>query len=240
MNKTINKEVNGFAQELIKAIKTHESSWDDSYRQALARNLYCKWMGEKREDVVAQLVAEAINREFGFAGDQEISVEWFETQATIRRDELITAQETCCNEIERSKESLETATERKKAAQAAIDEGNSRLRWLARELKKPFISELPPAPNRQRELPLGDGEEWRAVPLADVLVSDLALKATVIEKLGNINLGQYAEAARTYGMIEKPKKLTRKQWDRVEAIVQKWHEDNAGVEKVESDEDEDE
>lgn len=212
------------AAKLIKEIKEHPSSWDDAYRAALAKNLFCKFVHDAAlEDVLCQLVAERINAEFRFEGDDELSIEWYQEEDEKRRNELIFAQDACCNEIEQSKESLEQATERSKAAKAAIDEGNSRLRFLARELKRPFVSPLAPAPSRQRELPIGDGEEWRAVPLAEVLAGDMALKAAVLEKLGNINLGKYAEEAQKSGVGDKPKKLTRKQWDRVEALVQEWH-----------------
>jgi hypothetical protein len=180
-------------------------------------------MGEDREIGLAQSVARAVSEEFGYEDDDEITVEWCDDQAESRRNELIESQDACCNEIEEEKASLEAATERAKSAKASIEEAHSRLRFLSRELRKPFVFPLPTPPSRQRELPLGDGEEWRAVPLSDVLASDVALKSVAVEKLGNINLGQYAEAAASFGAGDKPKKLTRKQWDRIEAIVQEWH-----------------
>ena len=203
----------------------------------MAKHVYSKYMRESApEDTLAQLVAERINEEFELAGDDELSVEWYENESTTRTLELIEAQQETCQEIEQAKESLEAANDRKKACQSAIDEWHSRLRNLAKELKKPYVYPLPPDPSRQRELPLGDGEEWRLVPLSEVLKDEVAIKATVLEKLGNITLGKYAEEAQKFGLGDKPKKLTRKQWDKVEAIVQRWHEEQHEDEEDEGDE----
>jgi hypothetical protein len=101
------------------------------------------------------------------------------------------------------------------------------LRLLARELRKPFVFNLPSPPSRQRELPLADGEEWRSVKLAEAIAGDVPLKSVVLEKLGDITLGKYAEEVRQFGLGDKPKKLTRKQWDKVEAAVQDWHAQQA-------------
>ena len=66
------------------------------------------------------------------------------------------------------------------------------------------------------------------MPLSEVLTGrDAALKAVALEKLGAVTLGQYADLAQQFGTGEKPKKLTRKQWDRIEAIVQEWHAEQA-------------
>jgi hypothetical protein len=48
-----------------------------------------------------------------------------------------------------------------------------------------------------------------------------------MEKLGNVTLEKYAELAERHGQGDKPKKLTRKQWDKIEAHVQAFHEANA-------------
>ena len=230
-------DVEADADRLIHQIKTHEGSFDDVFRAAMAKHVYSKYMRESApEDTLAQLVAERINEEFELAGDDELSVEWYENESTTRTLELIEAQQETCQEIEQAKESLEAANDRKKACQSAIDEWHSRLRNLAKELKKPYVYPLPPDPSRQRELPLGDGEEWRLVPLSEVLKDEVAIKATVLEKLGNITLGKYAEEAQKFGLGDKPKKLTRKQWDKVEAIVQRWHEEQHEDEEDEGDE----
>ena len=188
----------------------------------------------------AELAVKLINDKGGIAGrkvellvrDDKLNA----GEAATRTLELIEAQQETCQEIEQAKESLEAANDRKKACQSAIDEWHSRLRNLAKELKKPYVYPLPPAPSRQRELPLGDGEEWRLVPLSEVLKDEVAIKATVLEKLGNITLGKYAEEAQKFGLGDKPKKLTRKQWDKVEAIVQRWHEEQHEDEEDEGDE----
>lgn len=229
-------ELDDDAKKLITAIRSNEGSFDDVFRASLAKHLYSRYMRDDApEDTLAQLVAERINEEFEFTGEAELSVEWYETESDARMVGLIESQQETCQEIEQAKESLEAANDRKKACQSAIDEGHSRLRNLAKELKKPYVYPLPPAPSRQRELPLGDGEEWRLVPLAEVLKDEAALKATVLEKLGNITLGKYVEEAQKFGLGDKPKKLTRKQWDKVEASVQKWHEDQAEKEKDDED-----
>lgn len=211
------------AAELVKSIKLHEASWDDAFRNGLARNKWSQWMSAERDEGLASQVCTLVNEELGESIDEPLSLEWYDAESTARRSELIAAQEACCDEIEQAKASLEAANERKKAAQASVDEGNSRLRYLARELNKPFIYQLPPEPSRQMELQLNDGEEWRAVPLAEVLSGDVTLRAVAVEKLGNITLGQYVEAVAKFGTGDKPKKLTRKQWDRVEEAVQEWH-----------------
>lgn len=231
---TLLTSVDEDAEKLITAIRSNEGTFDDVFRASIAKHLFSKYMRDDApEDTLAQLVAERINEEFDFTGEAELSVEWYETESDARMVGLIESQQETCQEIDQAKESLEAANDRKKACQSAIDEGHSRLRNLAKELKKPYVYPLPPAPSRQRELPLGDGEEWRLVPLSEVLKDEAALKATVLEKLGNITLGKYAEEAQKFGLGDKPKKLTRKQWDKVEAIVQRWHEEQKDEEDEE-------
>jgi len=222
MAKQNNAVARQHAEELEKSIRLHESSWDDNFRSGLARHKWSQWMSAERDPALALSVCDHLNELLGTSIDEPLSVKWYEEESDRRRSELIESQDSCVMELDEAKASLEAASERKKAAQAAIDEGHSRLRSLARELKRPFVYQLPPEPSRQRELPLADGEEWRAVPLSEAL-SDVALRATVLEKLGNVTLGQYADLALKFGTGDKPKKLTRKQWDRVEECVQKWH-----------------
>lgn len=216
------------AARLIDEIKAADGAWDVDYRVALVKNKYSKWMGEAAREVgLANAVGVLLNSEFGLEQADWVGVAWFEERTHTRQIDLIDQQERATNDIDEAKAALESANEAKKAAQATIDTEHSRLRNLARELKKPFVSPLPLVPSRQRELPLGDGEEWRAVPLSEVLKDDVALKSTVLEKLGDINLGQYADEAQKFGVGDKPKKLTRKQWDRVEEAVQDWHAQRA-------------
>lgn len=222
------KEARAQADEIVKAIKAHDAAWDEDYRLALTRNHLSRWYGEGRDPEFAGRVATLVNEQLGYAGgDNEVSIEWIEDQADLRRRELMESQEQCVDEIELAKASLEAANERKKSAQSAIDEGHSRLRLLARELRKPYVFNLPSPPSRQRELPLADGEEWRSVKLAEALAGDVPLKSVVLEKLGDITLGKYAEEVAKFGIGDKPKKLTRKQWDKVEAAVQDWHASQA-------------
>lgn len=216
------------AARLIDEIKAADGTWDVDYRVAMVKHKYSKWMGEAARDVeLANAVGVLLNTTFELEQADWVGVAWFEERTHTRQMELIDQQERATNDIDEAKAALESANEAKKAAQATIDTEHSRLRNLARELKKPFVSPLPLVPSRQRELPLGDGEEWRAVPLSEVLKDDVALKSVVLEKLGDVNLGQYADEALKFGVGDKPKKLTRKQWDRVEEAVQDWHAQRA-------------
>jgi hypothetical protein len=218
------------AAELVKQIKQHESSWDESFRNALALHKWSQWLSAGRDPELVSAVTRLVNVDLGDTIREPLSPEWFDEESAARHEELIASQESCCDKIELSKASFEAANERRKAAQAAIDEGTSRLRFLARELAKPFIHQLPPQPSKQMSLPIDDGEEWRSVPLAEVLADDVALKSVAVEKLGNVTLGQYTELVAKFGMGDKPKKLTRKQWDRVEEAVQEWHAEREGDE----------
>lgn len=229
MSKATDNAAKQHAEELEKAIRLHESSWDDNFRSGLARHKWSQWLSIGRDESLASSVCTLLNFALGDAIDEPLSLEWYDTESDKRRTELIEAQDACVKELDEAKASLEAASERKKAAQAAIDEGHSRLRRLARDLKCPFVYQLPPEPSKQRELPLGDGEEWRAVPLSEALSGDVALRSTVLEKLGNVTLGQYADLAQKFGVGDKPKKLTRKQWDRVEECVQEWHANNGAT-----------
>lgn len=214
------------ADELIKRVEARDGAWDEEYRAALAKHFYCQWMGEPRDVMLATQVGTEICKKFEIPYD-ECGYHWWEQASDERTSELIAAQGTLVNEIDEAKNRLESLQESVKSAKAQIDEGHTRLRTLARELEKPYSYPLPPVPNRQRELPLADGEEWRTVPLADVLEDDIALKSVVMNKLGHITLGEYAKLAQDLGVGDKPKKLTRKQWDRVEEIVQDWHASQA-------------
>lgn len=235
------KEARAHADEIVKAIKSHDAAWDEAYRLALTRNHLSRWYGEGRDEELAEKVAALVNEALGYAGtDDEVTIVWLDDQAESRRRELMESQETCVDEIELAKASLESANERSKSAKSAIDEGHSRLRLLARELRKPYVFNLPSPPSRQRELPLADGEEWRSVKLAEALAGDVPLKSVVLEKLGDITLGKYAEEVRQFGLGDKPKKLTRKQWDKVEAAVQDWHAQQAEDAETIDDDDDDE
>lgn len=213
------------AAKLTEEIKGAEGAWDDDFLIALVKHRYSKFLGETpRDPETAQVVADHLNVEFGLDEQDAVSLAWFEKRAHERRLALIDDSERATNDIDEAKAALEAAQEAKKAAQATIDTEHSRLRNLARELKKHFVYPLPMVPKRQRDLPLSDGEEWRAVKLAEVLSNDLLLKSVVLEKLGDITLGEYAEQQRQYGLsVSKPQKLTRKQWQNVEDVVQEWH-----------------
>lgn len=222
-------KTDGHATRLIDEIKAAEGAWDDNFRIALVKNRYSKFLGEApRELDLAAAVADALNVAFDLEGADIVSPGWFEKRHRERQIELIDDQERATNDIDDAKSALEAANEAKKAAQATIDTEHSRLRNLARELKKPYVFPLPMVPSRQRELPMADGEEWRAVLLADVLTGrDAAMKAVALEKLGNVTLGDYSDLAAKFSVGEKPQKMTRKQWDRVEKIVQQWHAEQA-------------
>ena len=117
------REANAHADEIVKEIRANDSAWDADYLLALTRNKLSRWYGEGRDEQLASQVFALVNNKLGFTGeDSEVTVDWVEDQAELRRRELIEAQETVVDEIELAKESLESANERKKAAQAAIDE----------------------------------------------------------------------------------------------------------------------
>lgn len=225
------KEITALAQavlaEMKKAIDSNEHCWDAAYRLAYARNQFSIWFGQGRDAAVAVAVANGLNAMLELSDPADvISVQWYVDAHLKRRTELIELQAAVCDDIDAAKARLEAAIEAKKSAQSTIDVSNSQLRQTSRRLNEPYVHPLPPPPQRQRELPIIDGEEWRAVPMSEVLKGDIGLKSVVAEKLGEINLGQYCDMALKFGQGDKPQKLTRKQWDRVEALVQAWHADN--------------
>lgn len=210
------------ADELCKRIREHEGSFDDAFRLLLTQRVYAQWMSETRPTELAIEVGEMIQHEMKLSQD-EVGFDWYIEQSEREKSAVIDQQESLVNEIDDHKQSLESHQEIVKTLKASIDEGHTRLRNLARQLKTPWVPSLPPTPSRQREIAFADGEEWRAVPLSEVLSEDVSLRAIVAEKLGAITLDQYAQAALKFGQGDKPKKLTRKQWDRVEAAVQEFH-----------------
>lgn len=229
------KEITALAQavlaEMKKAIDSNEHCWDAAYRLAYARNQFSIWFGQGRDAALAVAVANGLNAMLELSDPADVlSTAWYVESHLKRRNELIELQTLVCDDIDAAKARLEAATEAKKSSQATIDESTSRLRNLSRQLNAPYVHPLPPPPQRQQELPIIDGEEWRAVPMSEVLKGDIGLKSVVAEKLGEINLGQYCDMALKFGQGEKPKKLTRKQWDRVEELVQAFHASNKKAE----------
>lgn len=219
---TSNFEARDTADELLKKVREHEGAFDHDFAIALAQRLYAQWMGTDRDGCLAVEVAEIIRKELGIV-DDELSLGWYLTHCEDHQHELIDQQEALVNEIDDDKAKMESHQEIVKSLKAGIDENHTRLRQLARSLKTPWVPPLPPTPSRQREIEFADGEEWRAVPLSEVLSSDPGLKAIAMEKLGNVTLEKYCELAQKYAVGDKPKKLTRKQWDRIEEAVQDFH-----------------
>ena len=225
---TSNFEALDVAEELEKKIYEHEGAFDESFRLCLAQRLYAQWMGDAREWMLAVDVAMLLRAEIG-CRDDELSVDWWTANSEDHQSELIDQQESIVNEIDENKAKLESHQEIVKSLKASIDEDHTRLRQLARALKSPWVPQLPMTPSRQREIVFADGEEWRAVPLAEVLKDDPSLKSVAMENLGNVTLEKYAELAERHGQGDKPKKLTRKQWDKIEERVQAFHFDNAAA-----------
>ena len=217
-----NFEARDTADELLKKVREHEGSFDTDFAIALAQRLYAQWMGTEREATLADDVAGIMRTELGIMEDG-LGVDWWIANSEDHQAELIDQQEALVNEIDDDKAKLESHQEIVKSLKAGIDENHTRLRQLARSLKTPWVPPLPPPPSRQREIEFADGEEWRAVPLSEVLSSDPGLKAIAMEKLGNVTLERYCELAQKYAIGDKPKKLTRKQWDRIEEAVQDFH-----------------
>lgn len=225
---TSNFEARDVAEELLKKVRDHEGSFDEDFRLALAQHCFARWLGDPREPGLADDVAVIMRAEIG-CRDDELSVDWWTANSDDHQSELIDQQEGIVNEIDENKAKLESHQEIVKSLKASIDEDHTRLRQLARSLKSPWVPQLPITPSRQREIVFADGEEWRAVPLAEVLKDDAALKAIAMEKLGNVTLEKYAELAERHGQGDKPKKLTRKQWDKIEAHVQAFHAANSAT-----------
>lgn len=223
---TSNFEARDVAEELLKKVREHEGSFDEDFRLALAQNYFARWLGDPREPGLAEDVAVIMRAEIG-CRDDELSLDWWVANSEDHQAELIDQQEGIVNEIDENKAKLESHQEIVKSLKASIDEDHTRLRQLARALKSPWVPQLPATPSRQREIVFADGEEWRAVPLAEVLKDDPSLKSVAMEKLGNVTLEKYAELHERHGNRDKPQKLTRKQWDKIEALVQDFHEVNA-------------
>lgn len=229
------QQVDAIVKRIVDAVDADANCWNAEFKVAKLKHEWSKWIATDPGGEEAVVVTSKLNIEFGNddTGPVLSLVEWREDNEQ-RREDLIDQQERLCDEIDEAKARHESANEQVKAAKARVDECHSRLRSVARELRKPFVYTLPQAPDRQRSF-IDDGEEWRLVKLADVLNDNAALKAVALQKLGDITLGEFAEEAAKWATVDKPKKLTRKQWDDIGEIVQEWHaqqgtDDDAGDE----------
>lgn len=217
-------QVDAVVKRICDTVANDANCWNADYKLARLKNEWSKWVATDPGGEEAICVTGELNKQFG---DDETGpvlslVEWSEENEQ-RRQDLIDQQERLCDEIDDAKSRHESASEQVKAAKARVDECHSRLRSVARELKRPFVYTLPPAPDRQRSLLVDDGEEWRLVKLSEVLAEHSTLKAVALDKLGDVNLGDFAEESAKWATTDKPKKLTRKQWDDIGEIVQEWH-----------------
>ena len=218
-------EAREIVERIRKEIDAHPGAWNEEFREELTKHFWSRWLSQNPDEDTRMAVRAVVDYDHVF---------WYDEESEKSRSALIKSQAETCDEIDEAKARLETHKEQVKLAQAEIEEGQSALRRLARQLAQPWVYPLPPTPDRQMALPLGDGEEWRAVPLSEVLKDDIALQSVVREKLGAINLGQYAEQAEKFGLLDKPKKLTKRQWERVEEAVQEWHASQGGDESTEA------
>lgn len=220
---------------IIERINQNSASWDADFREALAKREFCKWMAiGGRSKVEATQLAAAICDECRIE-DGAISLEWYEKMQEEHIQECRQNQGVASQQIDHLRLQVESAGERHKALKSDLVEAQSYLQQLARAFSEPLIPDLPPAPNRQLEIVV-EGEEWRLVPLADVLSDTPKMKAVALEKLGNITLGAYADLAVKWANAGKPQKITTKQFDAIEASVQRWHEANAEDEGEDADE----
>lgn len=222
------KTKNGFAErdEIIERIKSNSGYWHGEYRLALAQREFCRWMAEggRNRDEAAKL-AGALCDECELEADA-VTLEWYERLQEEHIRECRKNQGEAAKNIDHLRLQVEATSERAKAAKSELTEAQSYLQQLARAFSEPMVPQLPPLPDRQLQIAM-DGEEWRLVPLAEVLADSPKLKAVALEKLGNINLGAYADLAAKWVAAGKPQKITAKQFEQIESVVQAWHADNA-------------
>lgn len=218
----------GFAErdEMIERIKSNSGYWHGEYRLALAQREFCRWMAEggRSRDEAGKL-AGALCDECELEADA-VTLEWYERLQEEHIRECRKNQGDAEQKIDHLRLQVESTSEKAKAAKSELTEAQSYLQQLARAFSEPMVPQLPPLPDRQLQIAM-DGEEWRLVPLAEVLNESPKLKAVALEKLGNINLGAYADLAKKWADAGKPQKITTKQFEQIEAVVQAWHADNA-------------
>lgn len=221
------KTKNGFAErdEMIERIKSNSGYWHGEYRLALAQREFCRWMAEggRSRDEAGKL-AGALCDECELEADA-VTLEWYERLQEEHIRDCRKNQGDAAHRIDHLRLQVEATSERAKAAKSELTEAQSYLQQLARAFSEPLIPALPALPDRQMQIAL-DGEEWRLVPLAEVLNESPKLKAVALEKLGNINLGAYADLAKKWADAGKPQKITAKQFEQIESVVQKWHQEN--------------
>lgn len=218
---------NGFAErdEIVERIKGNSGYWNAEYRLALVQREFCRWMAEGgRSRDEASLFAGALCDGCELEADA-VTLEWYERLQEDHIRECRKNQGEAAQKIDHLRLLFVATSEKAKAAKSELTEAQSYLQQLARAFSEPLIPQLPPLPDRQQRLAI-DGEEWRLVPLAEVLASDAKLKALSLDRLGNITLGDYAEKAAQWAAAGKPQKITAKQFGQIEAVVQAWHAAN--------------
>ena len=221
------KTKNGFAErdEIVERIKSNSGYWNGEYRLALAQREFCRWMAEggRSRDEAGKL-AGALCDECELEADA-VTLEWYERLQEEHIRDCRKNQGEAAQKIDHLRLQVEATSEKAKAAKSELTEAQSYLQQLARAFSEPMVPALPALPDRQMQIAM-DGEEWRLVPLAEVLNESPKLKAVALEKLGNINLGAYADLAKKWANAGKPSKITAKQFEQIEAVVQAWHQEN--------------
>lgn len=205
------------------AINSNESSWDETYRIALARRKFAELCANHPDDVTDEDAA-AIMDECNLP-EECISLKWYEKLQADHVAECRKALGDGSEHIQTLRLQVQSQADRLKALKGTLEEAQERLRELSEIISHPKIPDLPPIPNRQREFAM-DGEEWRLVPMNEVLKDKPKLRAVVEKKLGNITLGAWADKCARW-QEKGGHEVTIKQFEAITEEVERWHAANS-------------
>ena len=212
---------------IIDRINQHSAAWDESFRIALARREFAKLASDHPElatDKTAKQIVKGCK-----LPDDVISVAWHEELQDRHVAECRERSGKAAHEIERLTLQVQSVGDHLKSLKSSLVERTASLCELATIISQPLIPELPPLPNRQRELLTVDGEEWRLVPMADVLQDYPKSKAVVANKLGAITLGGWADRCAKWSQ-HGGHEVTLRQFAAIDEVVAAWHAENMEAE----------
>lgn len=210
-------------KRLADSINSNESSWDEGYRIALAQRRFAEACANHPEDITDD-DAEMICEECGLPTDC-ISIEWYRALQEAHVAECRKALGEGSETIQTLRLQVQSQADKLKALKGTLEEAQERLRELSEIISHPKIPDLPPIPNRQREFAM-DGEEWRLVPMNEVLKDKPKLRAVVEKKLGNITLGAWADKCARW-QEKGGHEVTIKQFEAITEEVERWHAANS-------------